>query len=134
MVVDASVAAKWFFPEDGSTEARSLLNDLDGIGAPDIVIPETCNLAWKKHRLGQAPNLYVELVALRLPGLFTDVLPSSFLADRAVEIALILNHPAYDCFYIAAAERKKAPLLTADKRLLARVRETAWEDWVRPLR
>jgi predicted nucleic acid-binding protein len=133
-LVDASVVAKWFFPEEGSAEARSLLDDPDGVAAPDIVIPETCNLAWKKHRIGQAPHLYVELVAVRLPSLFAEVLPSSYLADRAIEIALMLDHPVYDCFYIAAAERKKAPLFTADRRLLARVKGTAWEDWVRSLR
>ena len=41
------------------------------------------------------------------------------LRGRALAIAVDLNHPIYDCFYLALAEREHAPLISADKRLLA---------------
>jgi predicted nucleic acid-binding protein len=41
------------------------------------------------------------------------------LAARATEIAIALKHPIYDCFYLALAERERAPLISADKRLVA---------------
>ena len=41
------------------------------------------------------------------------------LADEALRIAVAINHPAYDCFYLALARREAAPLVTADKRLAA---------------
>ncbi len=40
------------------------------------------------------------------------------LAARAINIAIKLKHPIYDCFYIALAEREDAALITIDKRLL----------------
>ena len=39
-----------------------------------------------------------------------------------MELAIALDHPAYDCFYIAHAEQLGAPLLTADKKLIAKTR------------
>jgi predicted nucleic acid-binding protein len=38
---------------------------------------------------------------------------------RALKIAIALKHPIYDCFYLALAERERAPLISADKKLIA---------------
>jgi predicted nucleic acid-binding protein len=43
-----------------------------------------------------------------------------------VAIARDLDHPDYDCFYLALAEQRQATLVTADRRLLNRVRGTQW--------
>jgi len=50
--------------------------------------------------------------------LFTALVPMAELAARAINIAIKLKHPIYDCFYIALAEREDAVLITIDKRLL----------------
>ncbi len=55
----------------------------------------------------------------QLPGFFEELTPLRELADEAAEISLGLNHPVYDCFYLALARRESAPLVTADKRLAA---------------
>ena len=52
-------------------------------------------------------------------GLFTALVPMAELAASATEIAIKLKHPIIDCFYLALAERECAPLITADKRLIA---------------
>jgi len=49
--------------------------------------------------------------------LFTALVPMAELAARAINIAIKLKHPIYDCFYIALTEREDA-LITIDKRLL----------------
>jgi predicted nucleic acid-binding protein len=43
-----------------------------------------------------------------------------------------LDHPVYDCFYLALAERERAPLISADKRLLAAAQRSKAIE-VRPL-
>jgi predicted nucleic acid-binding protein len=37
IVVDASVAAKWFLPETGSEEATQLLSGANKLIAPDLI-------------------------------------------------------------------------------------------------
>ena len=37
---------------------------------------------------------------------------------RALDLSLLLNHPAYDCFYLALAEQLEIRLVTADTRLI----------------
>ena len=38
---------------------------------------------------------------------------------EALALACHLNHPVYDCLYLALARREAAAVLTADKRLMA---------------
>jgi predicted nucleic acid-binding protein len=40
-----------------------------------------------------------------------------------MELALLQDHPIYDCFYLALAEREHLPIVTADGRLLAAARK-----------
>jgi predicted nucleic acid-binding protein len=37
----------------------------------------------------------------------------------ALAIAINLNHPIYDCFYLALAQRERCAIITADAKLLA---------------
>jgi predicted nucleic acid-binding protein len=60
------------------------------------------------------------LIALDAALLAIDhLIPMEELRGRALELAIELQHPIYDCFYLALAERERAPLISADKRLLA---------------
>jgi predicted nucleic acid-binding protein len=45
------------------------------------------------------------------------------LLDSALRLSFELNHPVYDCVYIALALWRNIPLVTADKRLAAAVRQ-----------
>ena len=53
LVIDASVAVKWFAPEVLSSEAESLLDGDDALFAPDLLLVECGNIIWKKVRLGE---------------------------------------------------------------------------------
>ncbi len=55
----------------------------------------------------------------KLPERFDVLSPLLPLTEDAFEIAVSLNHPVYDCFYLALARRESAPLVTADKHLAA---------------
>ena len=61
------------------------------------------------------------------------LIPSVDLAGHALAIAREAGHPAYDCFYIALAERSDAHLVTADRRLVARFASSRWGHLVRDL-
>jgi len=47
IVVDASVALRWCFQLNGSDRAEELLRSDDRLIAPDLVIAEISNAAWK---------------------------------------------------------------------------------------
>jgi len=123
LVVDASVAAKWLFPEAGSREARLLLDSKFELFAPDFILVEVANILWKKTQRNEisSPDLHLEELD-RLPDLFT-ILPSSALMNRAIILAVEIGHPVYDCLYLACAETENASLITADKALVRRASE-----------
>ena len=45
--------------------------------------------------------------------------------SRATELACQLNHPAYDCFYLALAELLGTSVVTADRRFANKVADPA---------
>ena len=65
-----------------------------------------------------------------LPRFFDHLVSASRLARRAVAIAGELDHPVYDCLYLALAEAAQAAMVTSDMRLLGKVRATSWEQRV----
>ncbi len=130
LVVDASVACKWFVTESGSAAAEALLAGDRMLLAPDLIVPEVCNAAWSKLRRGEiAPEQATAMVA-GLPDLLNELAPSAPLSDRALTIANALAHPAHDCFYLALAELRGAQMVTDDRRLLARLATTPWARMV----
>lgn len=126
-VVDASVALKWFFAkEPNSAEALALTLGDPALIAPDLVVAETCNAAWKWLRLGRIEPIELDEIASALPRFFAEFVGAALLVPRAVAIATQLDHPVYDCLYVALAEARRLPLVTADARLLARLAGSAW--------
>jgi predicted nucleic acid-binding protein len=54
VVVDSSVAIKWFVVEPYSVEAHAILEEYQAgtltLLAPDLLYAEVGNIVWKKHR------------------------------------------------------------------------------------
>jgi predicted nucleic acid-binding protein len=133
LIVDASVAIKWFIDEPGSDMARRLWRDESVLLAPDLIIPEVCNAAWRKVRLGESDPAQAKEITLRLRHGVIEFRPTAPLARRAIGLALDLDHPVYDCFYLALAEAERVLFVTADRRLEQRLRGTSWSAMVRGL-
>jgi predicted nucleic acid-binding protein len=119
LVVDASVAVRWYLPEDGAEEAESILLSESSLIAPELVIAEIGNAVWKRVRKGEVPRGEAVNIVDRALTAFTSLIPLSELAVSAMALSTKLNHPIYDCFYLALALRETAPLVTADRRLHA---------------
>jgi predicted nucleic acid-binding protein len=124
-ILDASVAAKFFLPEEGSDLARSLEKEYE-LAAPDLIVSELCNLFWKRIRRGDMSVRDAQIALDRLPS-GVELIELDRLAPLAMDIAARLDHPAYDCFYLALAVRHNLPLLTADARLANRVEATGFQ-------
>lgn len=129
--MDASVAFKWFAPDEvHAAEATALLRSEDLLFAPDILVAEVCNTAWRSARIGRMEPEQAIRIATALPGLFADLVGSGLLARRAVEIARELDHPVYDCLYLSLTEARRTTLVTADGRFLAKLNGTVWQQSV----
>jgi predicted nucleic acid-binding protein len=117
LVVDASVAVKWFFEEPGQRRARALLNSGQGLIAPSLVLAEVVNAVWKRYTRGEIGRRDADDVVRLVRRPFADLVPLEALVPQAASIALNLSHPIYDCFYLALAAREALPLVTADRRM-----------------
>lgn len=121
MIVDASVALKWFLPEAGSREAIALQSGPHNLAAPSLIRMEVAGAICRATR-GSAPRLsreeadqvcshwfgFVEQQSL-------EIVPDETLLKEACGLAVSLGHPVADCLYLQLAYRWNIPLVTADR-------------------
>jgi predicted nucleic acid-binding protein len=101
------------------------------LAAPDLLIPETLNAFWKLRRAGrEAPERSHVLTLLDQ----VRVVRSRTLAARAAELAEELDHPVYDCMYLALAEAEADVVITADDTLERKTRAASLRKRVRLVR
>jgi predicted nucleic acid-binding protein len=84
---------------------------------------EIGNAVWKAVRSGkgQRSEALAGIDAVLL--WFELLIPIEHLHVRALDLAIALRHPIYDCFYLALAERENAPVATADESMIAAARK-----------
>lgn len=133
LVIDASVAFKWFVEESGSDAAQRVLEREQARIAPDLVLVEIANTACKKEQRGEISSDHATAIVESAPRFFTRLVPASTLLEPALAVARVLGHPVYDCLYLALADDEQARLVTADRRLVQRVAGSRWARRVRPL-
>ena len=123
-MVDASVAVKWLVDEPHSDEAAKLLEDGLLLSAPELIYAEVANALWAIARRGNIGTAELR-EALDLLADAPLIVPSSMkqLMPAAARLAADLDHPVYDCMYLALAIQEQRPVVTADKRFCNVVRE-----------
>lgn len=129
-VVDASTAAKWLAPEPESAQADALLGE--ALSAPDLLFAEVANVLWKKVSRREMDAATADAAVRWLRQVPLRVVDCGALMREATALSLRLDHPAYDCFYLALAMRGDGRLVTADRRLAARCQRADAAD-LRPL-
>jgi predicted nucleic acid-binding protein len=114
IVVDASVAVKWVLDEPGSEAATALRGE--ELIAPVLWLAEASNVIWRRVRIGE---IAADEARVRLSELMNAPVASLSMEpclDRALQLATELDHPIYDCIYLALALRHDAYVVTADNR------------------
>ena len=129
LIVDACIAVKWFFTESHTAEARRLLTPRIVLHAPSLILTEAANVIWKKTRRKEIPDARPYLAELTALSDVVTLRPSAEIIVPATAIALTLDHPVYDCLYIACAEAEGVPLVTADRKLQEAATSHAVEVW-----
>ncbi|MCL5280327.1 MAG: type II toxin-antitoxin system VapC family toxin [Planctomycetes bacterium] len=116
IVVDASVAAKWFLPEPDASAALRLLDGRYRLTAPDLIYAEVGNVAWKLHARGvldaqEASDMIEHFLSMPL-----EAHDSVSLLASALGIAIATQRTVYDSLYLALAVELDGTVVTADER------------------
>ncbi len=120
LVVDSSVAFKWFVPEEFFENARQLLRGAEPLLAPDFILVEVANTIWKTRRRGEWSGTSTREILTMLRA-DLQLIPSEESVDEASDLSEMFDHSVYDCLYIAVARRYGVPLITADRGLYAKL-------------
>ncbi len=121
-MLDASVAAKWFLPDEPfSAIALELLRSATAgtteFIVPDLFFSECGNILWKAARR-QRLSAEETLAAIRVIGdLETLTVPAGGLLEKTLQIARSYDRSFYDSLYLAVAVQQQGHLVTADEKL-----------------
>jgi len=124
LVVDSSVAIKWFVPEPFAAEAATILAAYQAgtltLLAPDLIFAELGNILWKKQTLQGLAAAAAD--AARIIGdvgnLGLSTTPSVELLFDAYRLAVAHRRTVYDALYLALGLRENCAVVTADERLV----------------
>ena len=137
VVIDASVAAKWFLPpasEPLSSQALTLLDSYRRgqlrFVVPDLFWSELASVFWKAVRQGRWDQSNAETALQLARNRHFPTIPAIDLLDHAFRIALAFDRSPYDAVYIAVAIAAGSELLTADERLANAVAATLPVKWL----
>ncbi|MFZ0731692.1 MAG: type II toxin-antitoxin system VapC family toxin [Candidatus Sulfotelmatobacter sp.] len=124
-VVDASVALKWFLPEDSDAAEALLIKFLSGkvnLYAPDLLLVEAGSALWRRCVVrdeltsAEVRSIYRDLLTLPL-----NFQPSERVSAAAFSLALTHRHSVYDSVYCALALEMDCEFITADQALVTKL-------------
>jgi predicted nucleic acid-binding protein len=134
VVVDASVAVKWFVPENYSDDATRLLDVRFRRHVPVLLHSEVGQTIWKK--VNHRKEIYAAEGRSIVRGLMITPLELHAvtpLLEPAFDIALATGRTVYDSIYVALAVALGCKFVTADRKLYNALRGGPFTDdvvWV----
>lgn len=129
-VVDASLAIKWFLPDNYQKEATSYLIQSDLLFAPSYLKVEFDSILSKWCRSGRLN--YEKAIGIR--SVFNQIQISYFgfetLSHISFDVASKNSVTYYDALYLCTAKLKKCEMITFDRKLKVSVEGTQFESIV----
>lgn len=120
LVIDSSVAVKWFASEADSAQALLIYKkyeqgSLEFI-APDLIYTEYGNIIWKKHIFQDMTQAEVNYAVEEFKNVSFTLTPTTSLFDDAFKIAVKYKRTFYDSLYLALSVRENCEFVTADEK------------------
>ncbi|MGD9894379.1 MAG: type II toxin-antitoxin system VapC family toxin [Dehalococcoidia bacterium] len=131
--VDASTAVKWYFEKEYSDAASRLFSPAHTLLAPDLLIAEFANVAWKYVRRGDATVEHARDALNALLRVRLHLHAPATVMPAAFDIACESGRTAYDNMYLALARTQGCQLVNADRRFYNAALDTPYEQamlWV----
>jgi predicted nucleic acid-binding protein len=124
LVVDASVALKWYVAEADSGLADGILQQSIELHAPELLKAELANGLWKNRRKNLIDDEQARLAVLNVARSVNRWHACDPFLTEALRLAAAMNHPIYDFIYPCLARELNIPCVTADRRLLDKLSGT----------
>lgn len=125
IALDASVAIKWFKPDEKSSSAIFYLEEHEAgrnpIFAPTLIRYEIINALRYSKKLTKID--LEKIISLLSRVNLSYVAPDDYLLTSSLEISLTADVSLYDASYVALAQRLDCPLITADKKLFNKAKD-----------
>ena len=139
-VVDASVAVKWFVPEEFADRADDLSASGARLVAPRLIMTELANAFFKKVRANLMKPADAASDLSILPRYIPEIVDHEVALQSAFLAACELGHPIHDMIYTEIAKRLGLVVVTADDRFLAKLHGSVFalsavhlKDWRKAL-
>jgi predicted nucleic acid-binding protein len=133
LIVDASIVVKWAIQEDGHSDAIALIEADHEIVVPEFLHVEVGSALWKKVRRREITQEQALAASEAIRFAFNAYVHTPDLIERALALAFELDHPIYDCLYLAAALEYDLTLVTADARFISALANGPYESQVMSL-
>lgn len=121
-VLDTSAAIKVVL-QTATQDIVEAVIAAEKVVAPSLFIAEVNNAFWKYHRFEQLPVETCEFLINKTLQLVDQVIPLEGSAQEAFALAILCEISVYDAFYLVAARRRNAYLISADNRLVKIAKE-----------
>lgn len=120
MVIDTMVFAYALLGVEAfRDDATAILERADTISVPDSFRAEMANVLWQWIRYRQVSIDTAFQAMDDTESLIDRTLSGDSLWERALVLSVGANHPAYDTYFIAAAEIEETRVISFDKKLKA---------------
>jgi len=119
LVLDASVAVKWFAPEPEAPVALGLLAESASFVAPDIMPLEAAAALLEKERRREVRPGTAAAALIDLDRIGCELIAQAGLLKGATALATAERHGVFVCLYILLARERGLPIATFDHRMAA---------------
>ena len=131
--MDASIVVKWAIQEDGHADAIALIDSDHEFVVPEFLHVEVGNALWKKVRRKEIAKEQALAAGEAIRFAFNAYVHTPDHIEHALELSFELDHPIYDCVYLAAALEHDLKLVTADRRFIAALANRPYLSQIMPL-
>ena len=98
-------------------DAGAILEQVDSICVPDSLRAELANVLWQWITCRKVSIATALEIMDDTESLIGKTLSGKNLWERALVLSVETNHPAYDTYFIAAAEMENTRVISFDKKL-----------------
>ena len=124
VVIDASVAVKWFLPESHARAARRVLRGRRTLLAPDLIWAEVGNVLWKRLQRVEITRDVAWRILQDFKRFPLQTCSAKTLLESAWTLAAQWHISVYDGLYLALAVSRNCKFVTADRAFVDAMKET----------